>query len=247
VDILTIAGLLLGLGGILLGQMLEGGKVASILQLTAFIIVIGGTTGAIMVQYTLPVFIKALKMLPWMIFPPKSAPQPIVEKILEWSNTARKNGLLALESLVDSIADPFLQKGLQMLVDGTEPEKIRATLEVELLAREELDRQAAKVFESAGGYAPTIGILGAVLGLIHVMENLADPAKLGAGIATAFVATIYGVGSANLLFLPISNKLKGVVHEQSYLREMIIEGLVAIAEGENPKIIESRLQSFYAR
>ncbi|WP_437560024.1 flagellar motor protein [Acidithiobacillus sulfuriphilus] len=246
-DILTIAGLLLGLGGILLGQMLEGGKVASILQLTAFIIVIGGTTGAIMVQYTLPVFIKALKMLPWMIFPPKSAPQPIVEKILEWSNTARKNGLLALESMVDSIADPFLQKGLQMLVDGTEPEKIRATLEVELLAREELDRQAAKVFESAGGYAPTIGILGAVLGLIHVMENLADPAKLGAGIATAFVATIYGVGSANLLFLPISNKLKGVVHEQSYLREMIIEGLVAIAEGENPKIIESRLQSFYAR
>ena len=246
-DILTIAGLLLGLGGILLGQMLEGGKVASILQLTAFIIVIGGTTGAVMVQYTLPIFIKALKMIPWMIFPPKTAPQPIVEKILEWSNTARKNGLLALEGLVDSIADPFLQKGLQMLVDGTEPEKIRATLEVELLAREELDRQAAKVFESAGGYAPTIGILGAVLGLIHVMENLADPAKLGAGIATAFVATIYGVGSANLLFLPISNKLKGVVHEQSYLREMIIEGLVAIAEGENPKIIESRLQSFYAR
>ncbi|MHB8249642.1 MAG: flagellar motor protein [Acidithiobacillus sp.] len=246
-DILTIAGLLLGLGGILLGQMLEGGKVASILQLTAFIIVIGGTTGAVMVQYTLPIFIKALKMIPWMIFPPKTTPQPIVEKILEWSNTARKNGLLALESLVDSIADPFLQKGLQMLVDGTEPEKIRATLEVELLAREELDRQAAKVFESAGGYAPTIGILGAVLGLIHVMENLADPAKLGAGIATAFVATIYGVGSANLLFLPISNKLKGVVHEQSYLREMIIEGLVAIAEGENPKIIESRLQSFYAR
>jgi chemotaxis protein MotA len=247
VDILTIAGLLLGLGGILLGQMLEGGKVASILQLTAFIIVIGGTTGAVMIQYTMPIFIKALKMLPWMIFPPRTAPQPIVEKILEWSNTARKNGLLALEGLVDSIADPFLQKGLQMLVDGTEPEKIRATLEVELLAREELDRQAAKVFESAGGYAPTIGILGAVLGLIHVMENLADPAKLGAGIATAFVATIYGVGSANLLFLPISNKLKGVVHEQSYLREMIIEGLVAIAEGENPKIIESRLQSFYAR
>ncbi|MHB0887399.1 flagellar motor protein [Acidithiobacillus sp.] len=246
-DILTIAGLLLGLGGILLGQMLEGGKVASILQLTAFIIVIGGTTGAVMVQYTLPIFIKALKMIPWMIFPPKTAPQFIVEKILEWSNTARRNGLLALEDLVDSIADPFLQKGLQMLVDGTEPEKIRATLEVELLAREELDRQAAKVFESAGGYAPTIGILGAVLGLIHVMENLADPAKLGAGIATAFVATIYGVGSANLLFLPISNKLKGVVHEQSYLREMIIEGLVAIAEGENPKIIESRLQSFYAR
>jgi chemotaxis protein MotA len=113
-------------------------------------------------------------------------------------------------------------------------------------SRSEIERQAARVFESAGGYSPTIGILGAVLGLIHVMENLADPAKLGAGIATAFVATIYGVGSANLLFLPISNKLKGIVHQQNYLREMIIEGLVGIAEGENPKLIEGRLQSFYA-
>lgn len=246
-DFLTLAGLIIAFGGIFLGQLLEGGKLSSILQLTAFIIVIGGTTGAVMVQYTLPIFVRSLKMLPWIFLPPKTEPQPIIEQLLEWSNTARKNGLLALEGLLDDVTDPFLQKGLQMLVDGSEPAKIRTTLEVDLDARAEIERQAAKVFESAGGYAPTIGILGAVLGLIHVMENLADPAKLGAGIATAFVATIYGVGSANLLFLPISNKLKTIVHQQNYLREMIIEGLVSIAEGENPKLIEGRLQSFYAK
>ncbi|AEK58150.1 MULTISPECIES: flagellar motor protein [Acidithiobacillus] len=246
-DILTLLGLLVALGGILLGQFLEGGKIASVLQLTAFVIVIGGTTGAVMVQYTLPVFLRSVKMLPWIIKPPRSDPQPIIAEIIEWSTLARKNGLLALEGLIDGITDPFLQKGLQMLVDGTEPHKIRDTLEVDLEARDSMERQAAKVFESAGGYAPTIGILGAVLGLIHVMENLADPAKLGAGIATAFVATIYGVGSANLFFLPVSNKIKGIVHQQSHLREMIIEGLVAIAEGENPKIIEGRLQSFFVR
>ncbi|MFA7495967.1 MAG: flagellar motor protein [Acidithiobacillus sp.] len=246
-DFLTLAGLIIAFGGIFLGQLLEGGKLSSILQLTAFIIVIGGTTGAVMVQYTLPIFVRSLKMLPWIFLPPKTEPQPIIEQLLEWSNTARKNGLLALEGLLDDVSDPFLQKGLQMLVDGSEPAKIRTTLEVDLDARAEIERQAAKVFESAGGYAPTIGILGAVLGLIHVMENLADPAKLGAGIATAFVATIYGVGSANLLFLPISNKLKTIVHQQNYLREMIIEGLVSIAEGENPKLIEGRLQSFYAK
>lgn len=245
-DFLTVAGLLVAFGGIFLGQLLEGGKLSSILQLTAFIIVIGGTTGAVMVQYRLPVFVRSLKMLPWIILPPKTDPQPVIQELLEWSNTARKNGLLALEGLLETVNDPFMRKGLQMLVDGSEPAKIRATLEVDMDSRSEIERQGARVFESAGGYSPTIGILGAVLGLIHVMENLADPAKLGAGIATAFVATIYGVGSANLLFLPISNKLKGVVHQQNYLREMIIEGLVSIAEGENPKLIEGRLQSFYA-
>ncbi|MDD2748458.1 flagellar motor protein [Acidithiobacillus sp.] len=245
-DFLTIIGLVVAFGGIFLGQFLEGGKLGSILQLTAFIIVIGGTMGAVMVQYRLPVFVRSLKMVPWIILPPKTDPQPIIQELLEWSNTARKNGLLALEGLLESVTDPFMRKGLQMLVDGSEPAKIRATLEVDMDSRSEIERQAARVFESAGGYSPTIGILGAVLGLIHVMENLADPAKLGAGIATAFVATIYGVGSANLLFLPVSSKLKGIVHQQNYLREMIIEGLVSIAEGENPKLIEGRLQSFYA-
>lgn len=245
-DILTILGIVVAIGSILLGQMLEGGHVSSIIQGTAFLIVIGGTTGATMLQYPLKVFLRALKMLPWIVLPPKTDPQVAIKQILEWSDTARKNGLLALEAVVESVPDPFLRKGLQMLVDGTDPEKIRSTLEQEIGAVEHHDTQAAKVYESSGGYAPTVGILGAVLGLIHVMENLADPSKLGGGIAVAFVATVYGVGSANLFFLPVANKLKSIVHNRTKLQEMQVDGLVAIAEGENPRIIEGRLQSYFA-
>lgn len=244
-DILSIIGAVVAVGSILLGQMIEGGKISSIIQGTAFLIVIGGTTGAVMLQSPLKTFLNSLKMLPWIVFPPKTDPQSSIKTILEWSDTARKNGLLALEAVVESVPDPFVRKGLQMLVDGTDPEKIRSTLEEELGALEHHDTQAAKVYESSGGYAPTVGILGAVLGLIHVMENLADPSKLGEGIATAFVATVYGVGSANLFFLPVSNKLKNIVHNRTRLREMQIDGLVAIAEGENPRIIEGRLQGYF--
>ena len=245
-DILSVIGIVVALGSILLGQMLEGGHISSIIQGTAFLIVIGGTTGATMLQFPLKVFMKSLKMLPWVVLPPKGDPQESIKQILEWSDTARKNGLLALEAVVESVRDPFIKKGLQMLVDGTDPEKIRSTLELEIGAVEHHDNQAAKVYESSGGYAPTVGILGAVLGLIHVMENLADPSKLGGGIAVAFVATVYGVGSANLFFLPVANKLKAIVHNRSKLQEMQVEGLVAIAEGENPRIIEGRLQSYFA-
>ncbi len=245
-DILSVIGVALALGSILLGQMLEGGHISSIIQGTAFLIVIGGTTGATMLQFPLKVFFRSLKMLPWIVLPPKGDPQSTIKQILEWSDTARKNGLLALEAVVDSVPDPFVKKGLQMLVDGTDPEKIRSTLEQEIGAVEHHDTQSAKVYESAGGYAPTVGILGAVLGLIHVMENLADPSKLGGGIAVAFVATVYGVGAANLFFLPVANKLKGIVHNRSKLQEMQVDGLVAIAEGENPRIIEGRLQSYFA-
>ena len=245
-DILSLIGVVVAVGSILLGQMIEGGHVASIIQGTAFLIVIGGTTGAVMLQYPLKTFLRSLKMLPWIVLPPKNDPQQSIKTILEWSDTARKNGLLALEAVVESVPDPFVRKGLQMLVDGTDPEKIRTTLEQEIGALEHHDNQAAKVFESSGGYAPTVGILGAVLGLIHVMENLADPTKLGGGIATAFVATVYGVGSANLFFLPVANKLKSIVHNRTRLHEMQIDGLVAIAEGENPRIIEGRLQGYFA-
>jgi chemotaxis protein MotA len=242
---LSIIGAVVAVGSILLGQMIEGGKIGSIIQGTAFLIVIGGTTGAVMLQSPLKTFLNSLKMLPWMVFPPKTDPQASIKTILEWSDTARKNGLLALEAVVESVPDPFVRKGLQMLVDGTDPEKIRSTLEEELGALEHHDTQAAKVYESSGGYSPTVGILGAVLGLIHVMENLADPSKLGEGIATSFVATVYGVGSANLFFLPVANKLKNIVHNRTRLREMQIDGLVAIAEGENPRIIEGRLQGYF--
>ncbi|MBU6442209.1 MAG: flagellar motor protein [Betaproteobacteria bacterium] len=245
-DFLSIVGLVVAIGSIVLGQLLEGGHLASILQPTAFLIVIGGTLGAAMLQYPLPVFLRSIRMLPWVVRPPLLDPDGAIRDIVQYSEMARRNGLLALESAIDDIGDPFLRRGLQLLVDGADPAKIRATMENEIQAVEHHDSQAARVLESAGGYAPTVGILGAVLGLIHVMENLADPSKLGAGIAVAFVATIYGVGSANLFFLPVANKMKNIVHERAKLQELIVDGLVAIAEGENPRMIEGRLQGYFA-
>lgn len=243
-DILTIVGVVLALGAILGGNLLEGGHIGSLLQLTAGVIVMGGTFGAIMVQTPLPIFLKSLKMALWVVFPPKLAQGEAIAKIVTWSNIARKEGLLGLEPLTESEPEPFSRKGLQLLVDGSEPETIRSILEVELDAQEHVDTQAAKVYEGMGGYAPTIGIIGAVMGLIHVMNNLADPSKLGAGIAVAFVATIYGVGSANIFFLPIGSKLKSHIHKQAKFREMIIEGIIAIAEGENPRNIETKLNGY---
>ncbi len=243
-DILSILGILVALGGIVGGNALEGGHIDSLLQLTALIILSGGTFGATMVQFPLPVFLQALKKLSWVFFPPKLNPKEAIEKIVQWSNIARKEGLLGLETIAENEPDMFARKGLQLLVDGSEPEAIRNILEVDLDTREHHDTQAAKVWESAGGYSPTIGIIGAVLGLIHVMNNLADPSKLGGGIATAFVATIYGLVMANIFFLPMSNKLKGVIHGQTKFREMIIEGIISIAEGENPRNIETKLQGY---
>ena len=163
---------------------------------------------------------------------------------MEWSSIARKGGLLTLENQLEHTHDPFMRKGLQLLVDGAEPEIIRNTLDIEINSYEEHYRAATKVWEAAGGYAPTIGILGAVLGLIHVMENLSDPSKLGAGIAVAFVATVYGVGSANLFYLPVANKLKMLVNQEIPNRDLYIDGLISIANGENPRLIETKLQGY---
>lgn len=243
-DILSIIGLLVGLGAVLAGNALEGGHLSSLLQATAFLIVAGGTVGAIMLQTPLPIFLRALKALPWTVFPPKAAPDEAIARIVNWSNIARKEGLLGLEPLVQAEADEFARKGLQLLVDGSEPDTIRSVLELEMDSLEHRDLQAAKVYESMGGYCPTIGIIGAVMGLIHVMQNLADPSKLGEGIAVAFVATIYGVGLANLVFLPVGNKLKSHVHRQTQLRAMVIEGIVSISQGENPRNIEAKLQGY---
>src|SRR5579885_119273 len=207
-DLLTVIGVVVAFGAIVGGQILEGGHVGSILQLTAFIIVIGGTVGAIFVQHPLPVMLKGVKLLSLAFFNPKVDPKDDIARIIELANLSRKQGLLALEGKMKEIVDPFFRKGVQFIVDGTEPKVIQEILEVEVAHHEEEGLTAAKVWEAAGGYAPTIGILGAVLGLIHVMENLADPSKLGSGIAVAFVATVYGVGSANLFFLPLSNKIK---------------------------------------
>lgn len=243
-DKISVAGLILGLSAILVGQVLEGGHISSLLQPTAFLIVIGGTLGAVMLQSPVPVFISGFKMVKWVFFPPVLDPHEVIERIAQWSHVARKEGLLALEAQIAAIPDAFMAKGLQLLVDGAEPDRLRDVLEVEIGAYEEQMKLSAKVWESAGGYSPTIGILGAVMGLIHVMENLTDPSKLGAGIAVAFVATIYGVGAANLIFLPVAKKLFANIGRMVALREMFVDGLVGIANGDNPRIIESRMQGY---
>jgi chemotaxis protein MotA len=243
-DSISLIGITLALAAILVGQVLEGGHVGSLIQPTAFLIVIGGTLGAVMLQSSLRVFKTGMQMIRWVFVPPRLDHAAMIADVVNWSHVARKEGLLSLESQIPSIDDPFIRKGLQLLVDGVEPERLREVLEVEIDTWESQMKQGAKIWEAAGGYAPTIGILGAVMGLIHVMENLSDPSKLGSGIAVAFVATIYGVGSANLIFLPVSKKLLGVIGTLISLREMVVDGLVGIANGDNPRIIESRLQGY---
>jgi chemotaxis protein MotA len=243
-DILSVIGVIVAFGAIIGGNWLEGGHIDSLVNGPALVIVFGGTIGAILLQTPLSVFIHSLRLSGTVFIPPRIDLSPTIKKMVNWSMVARKEGLLGLETFAEKEPDLFIRKGMQLLVDGSEPEVIRSILEVELDSREHHDLQAAKVFESMGGYSPTIGIIGAVMGLIHVMQNLADPSKLGSGIATAFVATIYGVGLANLFLLPFGNKLRSLALEKSHYREMVIEGIVSIAEGENPRNIESKLQGF---
>lgn len=235
---------MLGLVAIIGGQILEGGHVSSLVQPTALLIVLGGTMGAVLLQCPFHVFKRGMQMAKWVWVPPVIEQKRTIDQILQWSQLSRREGLLVLENYLPGIKDDFTRKGLQLLVDGAEPERIRELLEVGVDTYEEELRQSAKVWESAGGYSPTIGILGAVMGLIHVMENLSDPTKLGPGIAVAFVATIYGVGLANLIYLPIAGKLKYYISRMVAAREMMIDGLVGIAVGDNPRIIESRLKGY---
>lgn len=243
-DLTSLLGLMLGLIAIVGGQVLEGGHIGSLVQPTAFLIVIGGTLGATLLQSPLRTFVRGLRMLAWVFLPPKLDPENLITQIIRWAQLSRKEGLLALENQIATLNDEFLRKGLQLLVDGAEPDRLRDVMEVEIAFFETEEKQAARTWESAGGYAPTIGILGAVMGLIHVMENLSDPSKLGSGIAVAFVATIYGVGSANLIFLPMSKKLMANIARQVALRELYLDGLIGIANGDNPRIIESRLRGY---
>lgn len=243
-DIATIIGIVLALGSIIGGQILEGGHVSSIMQLTAIIIVGGGTFGAVCVQNPLSVVIKACSSLSLAITGSHIDNKGTIKLILDLANVSRKQGLLALEGKLKDIKDPFMKKGIQLIVDGTDPKAVHEILEIEVEHHEEQGVHAAKVWEAAGGYAPCVGIIGAVLGLIHVMENLADPSKLGGGIAVAFVATVYGVGLANLFFLPLANKIKFKLKEEAGSRNIIIMGLVGLAQGENPRLLQEKLESY---
>ncbi|MBI5660361.1 MAG: flagellar motor protein [Nitrosomonadales bacterium] len=245
-DKLSIAGLLLGLGGIVGGQLLEGGSISILFQGAAFLIVFGGTLGAVMLQNPLKVFLTGIGMGRWVFVTPPLPAQKLVYQIAAWSGLARRDGVLALEPQIAGSRDPFVKKGLQLLVDGNSAEKIREVLEVDIHSYEQLRWQSVRVWESAAGYSPTIGIIGAVLGLVHVMQSLGEPSKLGEGIAVAFISTIYGVGLANLVFLPMAGKLKILIAQQVMMREILVDGLAAIAGGENPRFIENKLQGYLA-
>ena len=243
-DFLSILGLALALCAVLVGAVLKGAGVMALVSAAAFMIVVVGTIAAILVQTPLPVMRRALSIFSWVIRPPARDGSLLIARIVEWSNIARKQGLLGLEPMIDRESDPFVSKALQLVVDGSEPDAISSVMNVELHVREHADITAAKVFEGMGVYSPTLGIIGAVLGLMAVMQNLADPTRLGHGIAAAFTATVYGIGLANLFFLPVAAKLKVIIHRQTTMREMVIDGMLAIAQGENPRAIESKLQGY---
>jgi len=243
-DITTIGGVVCAIGLILLGQALEGGRVESILQATAALIIFGGTLGAVLVAFPRKQFMMGMKMLKVAFTDKKADLSGLARQIVEFASVARRDGVLALEGKLAEVDDPFLRRALQFVVDGVDAEVTRSTLDAAIDADFEEHIVGAKVWESAGGFAPTIGILGAVLGLIHVMENLNDPSKLGGGIATAFVATVYGVGSANIFFLPMANKIKLKLNSEKERKTLIAEGVLSIQEGINPRVLEEKLRAF---
>ena len=245
-DSLSIVGLPLAVAAIVGGHLLEGGSVGSLFQAAAGLIVFGGTLGAVLLSHSMREVKDAVRSLRYVFVDDMQPATQVLDAIGRLAVKARKDGILSLEDEIPSLPDPFMRRGLRLAVDGTNPTTLRSMLEAENDSREEHEEGPARVFEAAGGYAPTVGILGAVLGLIHVMENLSDPGKLGAGIAVAFVATVYGVGSANLLLLPVGSKLRARAIRRARRREVILEGVLAIQEGQNPRLIDQKLRGLLA-
>ena len=245
-DKATLAGLFLGLGGIIVGLMLEGGNLGQVLQPTAAMIVFGGTLGAILIQFPLNVVLNAFRRLAHIFFEPGDNARTSIEILVKYAVQARREGIVSLDKELPNIQDPFMRRAVMLAVDGTEPQELRKIMEFELDSQEEKDEKIPLVFESAGGFSPTIGIIGAVLGLIQVMQHLDKIEEVGKGIAVAFVATIYGVGAANLFFLPTAGKLKIRVRDEQVIREMTLEGVISILEGMNPRMLEAKLLGFLA-
>lgn len=243
-DILSIVGLFLGVGAVIASMLLDGGNVFALLQLSAFVVVFGGSLAAVCLQTNLSVFLGGLKMAMWVVIPPKDDRADMLRQITDWLRIARHQFVLALDPIADQQTDPFIRQALRLVVDGIEAPQIRAVLESNIQTMSHHEMLGAEMYEAMGGYAPTVGILGAVMGLITVMAHLDDPSKLGEGIATAFVATVYGVGTANLFCLPIAGKLKFLVKQRIRRLEMITEGMIGIAVLESPLQLEMRLRSF---
>jgi chemotaxis protein MotA len=243
-DIASILGIVVALGGVIGGLVLEGGKLSDITQITAAIVVLGGTLGAVMVTSPLAALIGAVASLKKVFFEESIQSEAAVEEIIGYATKARKNSIISLEDDLDKIEDPFLRKALSLAVDGTDLQELRAMMELELNQSEKLAEASAKVFEAAGGYSPTIGIIGAVMGLIQVMKHLENIEEVGRGIAVAFVATVYGVAVANLFFLPAASKIKARIHDDVSAKELMLEGVISIVEGMNPKLIRVKLEAF---
>lgn len=243
-DLATIAGLLAAFGGILGGLILEGGRIQDVAQITAAFIVLGGTLGAMAISMPLPTILRAMKRARDVFFERSVSPQSAVDEIIGYATKARKGGIVSLEAEADNIQDPFLRKALNLAVDGTDLQELRKMMELQISIEHERTEAEAKVFEAAGGYSPTIGIIGAVLGLIQVMKHLSNIEEVGHGIAVAFVATVYGVGVANILFLPAASKIKARAKRELEMRELVLEGVIGIVEGLNPKLIRSKLDAY---
>jgi chemotaxis protein MotA len=246
VDKATFGGIVIALGGILAGLLLEGGNLGQVLQPAAGMIVFGGTFGAILIQFPLSVVLAALRRLGHIFAAPRVDPLATIRELVKYANQARREGIVSLDQTLQSITEPFLKKTLMLAIDGTEPQELRKMMELELDNRGEQEEKLAQVFESAGGFSPTIGIIGAVLGLIQTMQHLDKIDEVGRGIAVAFVATIYGVGAANLFLLPAAGKLKIRIREEQIVHEMTLEGVVSILEGMNPRMLETKLLGFLA-
>ncbi len=243
-DRLSVAGLLLALVAVTGSHYLDGGQIQQLMNGPAFLIVVGGTLAAAAIQTPNDDFRRAIRLMSWLVRGPRFNFEAGIDRVTDWCQRARKLGILGLEGDIEKEIDPVIRGGLQLLVDGKNAEVIRSMLEIQLVSLEQRDLQSARVIESMGGYAPTLGILGAVIGLIQVMSNLEDPEGLGVGIATAFVATIYGVALANLLLIPLANKIKSLVLARYRYQEMMLEGLLSIAEGQNPQLIRQRMQGY---
>lgn len=243
-DVFSLGGLVGAIACVIVSMLLDGGSIGSLIQLPAFIIVIGGTFGAVVLQTPFPVFMLGLRMAGWVFFPPKDDREQVLQDAVSWLRLVRRQLVLALDPIAEQQSDPFIRQGLRLVVDGIEVAQIRVLMEAIISNQEHEETLAGEMFEAMGGYSPTVGILGAVIGLITVMSHLQDPSKLGSGIATAFVATVYGVATANLIFLPIGNKLKVLIRRRMRRLEMITEAMVGIAIMEPPMQFEMRLKGF---
>jgi chemotaxis protein MotA len=243
-DVASMIGVPLALGIVVAAQLLEGGALRTLLQPTAALVVFGGTFAALLVSYPLPTVRATLRAVAGAFNATPEPDQQLVSRLSEYAQRARRKGMGSLEVEIEGVKDPFLARALELATDGFRAPEVRRLLETDSRTREEHDEEPANVLEAAAGYAPTLGILGAVLGLIHVMENLAAPGKLGSGIAVAFVSTVYGVGSANLLFLPLATKVRARARAEALAREVVIEAVSAIQQNTHPRLVEQHLTAF---